>query len=55
MKEHLKFIEVNKDDPEFYNDKDNMEMPWFGTEKKLETHIQKTLPKLEKKLAKISK
>jgi hypothetical protein len=55
MKEHLKYIEANKDNSEFYNDKDNMELPWFGTEKKLEKHIQKVLPKFEKKLAKITK
>lgn len=48
MEVYLKFIEVDKDNSEFYNDKDNMELPWLGTEKKLEKHIQKILRKFEK-------
>ena len=54
QKEHLKVIEANKNNEEFYDTKDLKEMPWFGTEKKLEKHIRKTLPKFEKKLEKIS-
>ena len=53
QKEHLKFIEANKNNPDFYNKKDLKEMRWFGTEKVLESHIRKIIPKLEAKLKKI--
>jgi hypothetical protein len=54
QKEHLKVIEANKDNPDFYIQKDLEKMPYFGTEKKLEKHIRKTLPKLKSKLEKLS-
>jgi len=54
QKEHLKVIEANKDNPDFYTKKDLEKMHYFGTEKKLENHIKKTLPKFESKLEKFS-
>ncbi|MBD3193550.1 MAG: hypothetical protein GF317_00740 [Candidatus Lokiarchaeota archaeon] len=50
MKEHLEIIEINKDKPDFYEKKNLEKMRWFGTEKKLEKHIIKTLPKFKKML-----
>ena len=53
QKKHLKVIEANKNNPDFYNKKDLKEMRYFGTEKALEKHILKFLPKLISKLEKI--
>ncbi|MBY9007382.1 MAG: hypothetical protein KGD63_11560 [Candidatus Lokiarchaeota archaeon] len=54
QKEHLKVIESNKNNPEFYNKKDLKEMPYFGTEKALEKNIRNILPKLVSRLEKIN-
>ncbi|TFF97963.1 MAG: hypothetical protein EU547_02890 [Promethearchaeota archaeon] len=54
QREHLKEIELKKDDSEFYNKKDLKNMHYFGTEKKLEKHIRKILPKFESKLEKLT-
>lgn len=53
QKEHLKVIGANKNDLPFHETKDLEKMSWFGTQKKLEKHIRKFLPKLEKKLRKL--
>ncbi len=48
QKEHLRIIEANKNNPEFYTKKDLEKLPYFGKQKSVEKNITKNLPKFEK-------